>query len=268
MDTILLSHVYNESFLMPYFCKHYINQCDHAVIVDYASTDNTLDIVRSLCPKWEIRQSKNKEFDASECDEEINDIEQEFKDCWKFCFNTTEFLFHYNIRELLNEAYRLNNNVLGFKTHGINMVENPLHEEGGLDDRPLVLQRHYGYAEVGPLEIRSRSRTIHRSNDRVYEPSGGRHRGTINAQLFDPPIYLLWFGYSPWNRQMIDRKLQIQNRISGRDKIWKRGIEHICDERELNRRYREVFVPKSYNLLQVHPEYAKMHEEIRVRGGF
>jgi hypothetical protein len=40
-------------------------------MINYQSTDNSVDIIRSIVPDWEIVDSRNKEFDSRLCDEEV-----------------------------------------------------------------------------------------------------------------------------------------------------------------------------------------------------
>lgn len=46
---ILLSNIYNEEYLLPFWCTHHKSMFDHAVIVDYGSTDKSIDIIKEIC---------------------------------------------------------------------------------------------------------------------------------------------------------------------------------------------------------------------------
>ena len=87
----LISNIYNEEYLLPFWCNHHKSMFDHAVIVDYGCTDKSIDIIKEICPNWEIRKSKNASFGAIEIDKEFNEIESEFEG-FKIILNTTEFL--------------------------------------------------------------------------------------------------------------------------------------------------------------------------------
>jgi hypothetical protein len=90
MKTII-SHFYNEEYLLPWWLKHHKQFFDHGIMIDYHSTDNSVNIIKEICPTWEVVESKNKEFDAAEVDVEVMEIESKL-DGWRIVLNTTEFL--------------------------------------------------------------------------------------------------------------------------------------------------------------------------------
>lgn len=82
MSLTLISHFWNEEFLLPYWLRQHYPLFDHGVLIDYASTDRSLEIIRELAPSWEVRPSANPWFDARDCDAEVMTIEREFAG-WK-----------------------------------------------------------------------------------------------------------------------------------------------------------------------------------------
>jgi glycosyltransferase involved in cell wall biosynthesis len=58
----LISHIYNEEYLLPSWLEHHKNMVDEIVIVDYNSTDSSLEICKRYNCK--ILQSKNEMFQA------------------------------------------------------------------------------------------------------------------------------------------------------------------------------------------------------------
>lgn len=62
----VICHIYNEEVYLPYWLSHHRDIFDHGIMVDYNSTDSSLDIVRTLTPHWEIRKSKTPDVFA--CD--------------------------------------------------------------------------------------------------------------------------------------------------------------------------------------------------------
>ena len=73
----IITNVYNEEYLLPFWIEHHKKLMDdgiidHVVVVDYRSTDNSMNIIRKMCPTWEILTTKNQHFGAEEND---NDIE-------------------------------------------------------------------------------------------------------------------------------------------------------------------------------------------------
>ncbi|CAN0205342.1 unnamed protein product, partial [Phaeothamnion confervicola] len=87
----LLTNVFNESWLLPFWLLHHKDMFDHAIIIDYHSTDDSMDIVRQICPTWEIRTTRNKFFDAKLIDLEFMTIERDLEG-YCIILNTTEFL--------------------------------------------------------------------------------------------------------------------------------------------------------------------------------
>ena len=60
---MLITHFYNEEFLLPYWIRHHASMFDHAVLIDYGSTDNSRQIIQDLAPStWSVILSKNKKF--------------------------------------------------------------------------------------------------------------------------------------------------------------------------------------------------------------
>src|SRR5688572_9724126 len=101
MTLTLISHFYNEEFLLPFWILHHSNIVDHAILIDSNATDNSRRIIQELAPKhWEVRNSRNNDFDASICDQQVMDIERGITG-WKVVLNTTEFLFHPRPKEYI-----------------------------------------------------------------------------------------------------------------------------------------------------------------------
>ena len=91
MKKTLISHFYNEEFLLPWWLKHHKQIFDHGVMIDYHSTDRSVEIIKEICPTWTIITSRNPDFQADTIDTEVNDIESQI-DGWKICLNVTEQL--------------------------------------------------------------------------------------------------------------------------------------------------------------------------------
>ena len=98
---VIISHFWNEEVLLPLWLQHHVALFDHGVLINYASTDRSCDIIRSIAPHWEIRASKNEMFGARACDAEVMAVEEEFE-CWKMVLNTTEFLLVDDLRSYVD----------------------------------------------------------------------------------------------------------------------------------------------------------------------
>ena len=99
MKTVL-SHFYNEEYLLPWWLNHHKKYFDHGIMIDYHSTDTSVEIIKSICPTWDIITTRNDCFDARKVDEEVMYYESQISG-WKMTLNSTEFLYgNFNI---LNE---------------------------------------------------------------------------------------------------------------------------------------------------------------------
>jgi len=225
----VICHFYNEEYLLPFWLNHHKEIFSHGIMINYQSTDNSVDIIRSIVPDWEIVDSRNKEFDSRLCDEEVMDIEKKIKG-WKIALNITEFL-SCDLNKLLNSV---TDDIQSITITCYPMVESYEHESQKeiTYEKPLIQQRTFG------IKNNSRStRTIHRAPCGNY--CQGRHYNRVSpAQISEPSdAVILWYGYSPFNNSVIKRKLQIQTRMSLSDKINNRGKEHLVSKSTLINNY-------------------------------
>lgn len=260
----VISHFYNEEFLLPFWLHHHLRIFDHGILIDYASTDASVDIIKQMAPNWEIRQSRNAEFSAGECDAEVVDIENTLSG-WKIALNTTEFILYAKLKELCFLYEELYPNLVGFRTHGVTMIDSI--DEAYSDiipNIPLFFQRTHGILDTyGP-----RGRLLHHAKNGNYEM--GRHK-TFHTNIQDNlDVFCLWFGWSPF-RYVIDRKLQIQTRIPQKDKDLGLGIEHIISQEDLIKKF-EVLSATTENLMDnityrqtISDVYKFLYPEIKLR---
>jgi hypothetical protein len=254
---VLISHAFNEEYLMKAWLRHHVPMFDHGVILDYASTDRTVEICRELAPNWEVRPSRNPDFGAHACDREVMDVEAEFDGAWKIALNTTEFL----CGDLTNLVCNLEgNNIDAARIRPVVLVD-PLDapERDPNGPIPLVRQCHYGFTYgvdlPDGLQVGSRSRLLHRHRDGAY--TTGRH-GSAHPGIYEypPGALLLWMAFAPWNEHILARKLQIKDRIPDGDKAANLGVQHYMDAEQLDRVRREqaAFSRDLYTI----PEYAEV----------
>jgi hypothetical protein len=253
MALTLISHVWNEAFLLPYWLRHHYPMFDHGVIVDYASTDGSMDLVRQFAPGWEIRRSRNKMFDARLNDQEIMDVEQGIEG-WKIVLNTTEFLLHPDLRAYLKWMDRYRTDVHGIWAVDFIMVDRPEDADDPVTDEPLHFQKRFGYLGGG-----GRSRMMHRDPHGRY--GIGRHASEIVAKVLDDGLLLLWFGWSPI-KHVWQRKLAIQKMIPESDKRIGFGTQHNVTEEQMRDMY-DAEVPKCVDLMESCPRYREVIEELQ-----
>ena len=87
----VICHFYNEEYLLPWWLNHHKKYFDYGLMINYKSTDRSVEIIKEICPDWQIVDSVNSEFSAAEVDDEVMYYEEQIPG-WKIALNTTEFL--------------------------------------------------------------------------------------------------------------------------------------------------------------------------------
>lgn len=200
---LLLSNVYNEEYLLPFWCQYHKNIFDKAIIVDYNSTDRSLEIIREICPEWEIRTTKNECFGAFEIDAEFNQIEEEFDNSYfKVILNTTEFVISdLPLRYLLPNEGALQ--IKSITPHNDNKIY------------PKNLEELFNSVTKFSDDLYFRyPRYIHNFSRCNY----GLGRHTINHTFSTTDrVYIFWTGFYPWNQFIIQRRLQCKSKVPQHD---------------------------------------------------
>lgn len=261
MKLTIISHFYNEEFLLPYWLTHHAKMFDHGILVNYGSTDDSVKIIKSIAPKWEIRDSRNRNWDFLDADRELMDIESEIIG-WKIILNTTEFLLHYNLRNYVNDFMEQKTGLVGVRTNGIVMVDRVEDRYKPLTKEHLIFQKKYGYLEsdfapitkANPLH---RSRLLHFASNGKY--SLGRHQSQ-HTSFIDKKLFLLWFGFSPFE-QIKNRKLSFKSQMSERNIEMNAGLQHIWNEEQLENTFNKES-RKCYNLIDNVPFYEEILRQI------
>lgn len=262
MKTTIISHFYNEEFLLPYWLAYHVNIFDHGILINYDSTDNSIQIIKKYAPSWEVRNSRNRVWDFIAADQELMNIEREV-DGWKIILNTTEFLLHYDLKTYLYNFKESNKELFGVRTNGIVMVDKFEDRYDKLNKEHLIFQKKYGYLESDYLPI-TEANPLHRSRFLHHAPDGkynlGRHQ-TKYSSVIDKSLFLLWFGFSPYE-YIKTRKLSFKKRMSSRNINMGAGLQHTLDEKQLEDKFLQES-KKTYNLLESVPEYKKVLVKIK-----
>lgn len=224
----VLSHFYNEEYLLPWWLKHHKKIFDHGVLINYSSTDKSVEIIKKYCPSWDIFDSKNLEFSHLAVNEEIMEYEKNI-DGYKICLNTTEFLIDKDIR---NEIDYSSNNCYPLKR--VTMVDLDIGKKVTYD-KPLINQKIDGF--FGDNLINGEFRYIHNYEKGNY--GIGRH-DTFHDKKQQLNSLIFWYGFSPWNSEMKKRKTQIKYKIPPEDFITGAGHQHFWDEEVLDAKYKEM----------------------------
>lgn len=247
--TLLVSHFYNEEFLLPFWIKQHIDMFDDVVMIDYNSTDSSVDIIKQLAPHWQIRTTRNEYFDPGPIDEEVMDIEREFAGYWKMCLNTTEFILmpELNLKKFIAGVEEKNPDTVCISSTGVLMVDSPEHVDKPVDPNvPLYAQRQYGSIENG----NNRCRILHKMPDGQY--TTGRHNSRLERVYPKDVFYCMWYGWSPYCDALRKRKMQIQSKLHPMDsrKDVADSSGHFIQSIEvLNQRFVEKQLSGCYDLL-------------------
>jgi hypothetical protein len=168
MKKTVLMQCFNEEWILPWWLNHHKEIFDHGIIVDYHSTDRSREIVNEICPTWEVRTSRNPDYQADNVDAELMDIERSL-DGWRMCLNAPELLIgDYSIlTDTPNQQFLMTQTLF---------VDTNMSEEASYD-QPLWEQKNYGISFKDPRNNRQ-DLYIHRPPRRA--------RGRVCARLRCP----------------------------------------------------------------------------------
>ena len=243
MRRIVITHFFNEEYLLPWWLEHHLKYFDHGVLIDYHSTDRSVEICRDLAPGWELVTSENRSFSGILCDFEVMKHEQRFPGCWKIALNTTEFLMAPALGEM--ERLVLQNDLSGVRLPGAIMVD--VAPSNSPDrSRALTDQKQHGIWEaefdfraikIPGLSFPTRNRLYHRFDIGAYHP--GRHASHLPGQINGSSEFasIWWYGFSPWTSEFKNRKLGIDSRRASFDKKYQMGVQHDVSPQGLDLRW-------------------------------
>jgi len=236
----VLCHFFNEAYLLPWWLKHHVALFDHGVMIDHGSNDASPDIVRKIAPHWRLVRSRLTRFDAYLTDLEVMGYEQELPG-WKMALNVTEFVMPTVPLEVIEDELTRAGRV-GCSASGMIVVDHQP-EMSPMLNLSLPVQKHWGVddnAEAnfqvrltrGQSPVPYRNRFFHRAEVGMYHP--GRHRSfhpDSAARMLD--LMVFYFGYAPWNEDVIRRKSQIGAKLNPEDVKRGWGLQHLKREEEL-----------------------------------
>lgn len=244
MKTVIC-HFFNEQYMLPWWLNHHKRFFDHGIMVDYASTDRSVEIIKEICPTWEIIPSRNTDFIATDVDNEISDIEKSIKG-WKCCLTATEHLLgNYNLLNDLDTPTQLLAPV-------IVMVDPVTSREQVDHNKPLFEQITTGIRVEDSIK-EYYWRSLHNTSVK-YNP--GRHFKQESS--YNYKFIVLKYFFAPMTEEMIARRLQIQTRIPQIDRYLNRGHHHHDCGRGLTK---ETILKKHDAKLRVSTDHAKLIEK-------
>jgi len=200
--------------MLPWWLKHHNAVFDHGIMIDYRSTDSSCDIIREICPDWEIRTTRNEYWRSADIDREVEDIEAEI-DGWHCALNVPEFLYG-NYDRMVDCA-----DPLRFWVGNYVFVDMLTEVAEPSYDLPLHAQRRWGYQEPpvhpGWLDCGGRKNPLRRTTRSIqnypakYAPEGGRHWPDVPPTFSDLAIF--YYAYAIQNDPMVKRRTQMQRNI-------------------------------------------------------
>jgi hypothetical protein len=230
----VLTHFYNEEYLLPWWLEHHVRLFDHGVLIDHGSTDASADLCRQIAPHWRLVRSRLTHFDAYLTDFELMGYEQELPG-WKMALTVTEFLLPARplaeFERKLERAGRMGGAASGFQLVDHEPAREPSPE------LPLLLQKTHGIDDndglspqvrvgMGLAAAASHNRAYHRLPVGMYTP--GRH-GSFhpdNTQRHSD-LVVAHLSFAPWNERFLQRKLQIAAKVPVNDLKHSRGAHHL-----------------------------------------
>lgn len=266
MRLTLLSHFLNEEILLPHWVRHHREMFDHAILVDYGSTDSSLEIIKDMWPTAEVVKTSNNPLNIYHTDKEMMGLETTV-DGWKVILNIPEFIVPWNgdLKSYIAD-FELTNPNIGFQTWGIWIQDRPEEINKPFTDESILLQRTFGYDD----EVhawggnRARHRLVHKAPHGDY--SGGRHSTHHQVNMVNN-VFCVWFGLG-LPEIKLKRNLSIAHTMSHRsDSLAGTGWQshHRWDREMIYKLYNER--AQYCSELTQHPIYGEALEHLRKRSG-
>ena len=233
----LFTTVLDGEPLLPYWLEHHRRLFNHGVIVLYPCTDNSEEIIKKMCPKWEIVKPVHRpKYSCEGADKEVMTQEAKHKG-WKMALNITEFATTQNLAKVVANVPRETMCIL--PQDAAVMIDIPHTINFKLDPTiPLLTQKHHGlFSKDYPLWKCRHGRQLHRGVHGNYDV--GRHNSRVKPQAKSPLLYVSWFVWSPY-KEIRARKLTVKKQLPKFDVTWKRGWQHMVTGKEQDKRFRKV----------------------------
>lgn len=245
---ICITHIKNEEYMLPWWLMNHINKFDVGIVIDYNSTDDSVNIIRKMAPHWIVLQSRNSRFGALKCDAEIAEIEQSL-----YSQQVNPVIIVLTVTEFLIGNTKFLDSISGEYVKFImtaqmcDTVENAYVEPNR--NYPLTIQRTFGYREqyVPGIPFPYSDVWTHSLSELGIGPRGMRciHNVPVEYSLgrhyWQEPIenrlLIASYRYSPHTLGTISRMCSIQHEMSEEDIVAGLGMQHInLDENMILRR--------------------------------
>lgn len=233
----LFTTVLDGEPLLLYWLEHHRRLFDHGVITLYPSKDNSEEIIRTMCPDWDIvKPVHHPMYSCAGADKEVMTQERKHKG-WKMALNITEFAVTQNLADVVKSVSRETKCIPPIDVAV--MVDTPETVDDKLDpDLPLLHQKHHGlFSRAYPLWTCRHARQLHRGRHGDYDV--GRHNSRVKPQAKSPLLYVAWFVWSPYY-MIRERKLAMQDQLPEVDVATNRGWQHMVTAEEQDARFAKV----------------------------
>jgi hypothetical protein len=211
--TTLISHIYNEEFLLPFFIERHYQKFDQGIILDYGSNDGSLSILKKMAPKWSIIDCSDQAFDALKLDSLVHSIEEKISGVC-LVLTVTEFF--------IGDPR--------FITQGMVLPSYSLLRKGDDPEIKAGQRFHEVYKTgVSPFHIVSVENI-----ERFTRPKGRKIK--VSKEKYPIGRHYEVLGHTPFliyrvanclaNDEMISRRLQIQHKIPLSDIEQGFGVQH------------------------------------------
>jgi hypothetical protein len=266
MQTTLFCHFLDEEVLLPGWLNHHKKLFSHGVMLDWGSSDNSADIIKTICPTWEIvgfDQGEQRVGDTSVW--KIEQLESR-KTGWKCALNVSEYLVIDDLERYIIDFEKKNPGLLGICGTGVYLTDEPGdHALETFRDLDLVYKKKFGFLEYGkawnmdiahPEKIETvapgsphykgfRNRLLHKHVSGCYNT--GRHSNRI-TDVIDPNLFISWIGRGSPEFYF--------DRVHRWKKEYNSGVTNFygCDwtsvDFQFYKRFWEIEWSKSYNLFE------------------
>ncbi|CAF2240115.1 unnamed protein product [Rotaria magnacalcarata] len=139
---LLISHLYNETTLLPSWIRHHAPMFDRAILINYDTTNRSLKIVQNEAPNtWKVISSQHGNSDSQGISEAIRSYGKIYAKAWKIVLTIDELLVHTNPREMLAETERTSD-VMALRFPLLTMIRS---SSIPFDDFTSILNHHTLY---------------------------------------------------------------------------------------------------------------------------
>ena len=215
---VIISSFYNEEYLLPWWLEHHKKIFKHGILFDYFSTDRSVDIIKRICPDWEIRKTRNKDWDFEDNTQEFMDTERQING-YKAVIYTTEFL----VGEM--PEFPIEPTIYALPIFRL-VDDKP--EKKPTYDKPLVEQKYHGF-----IDRSSKRRFLHNYPDGRY--GVGHHK--TGHKTIESSLSIYKYVYSPWTEEFINRKLSMKDYVNPENTKRGWGLHHTWDRNKLQKEY-------------------------------